>query len=157
MIHLKNVNTIHPCNVFQVEGSHPSTWIRLHECNVFTYFKCIENILHREVKNCRPVWVFRMLVAVFHIMLLLSEQSSSNTHHVCGCLQPPVEKWKTVRIVRSVRILTRPVRLVIFLSKPVALFILVRSWHPMSDFGDLVVNFYFGSQSEKKWRQTGKV
>ena len=52
MIHLKNMITIHPCNVIQVEGSHPSTWKRLHECNVFTSFKCLAAILHREVENC---------------------------------------------------------------------------------------------------------
>ena len=52
MIHLKNVNTIYACNVIQVEGSHPSNWIRLHECNIFTSFKCTATILHQEVKNC---------------------------------------------------------------------------------------------------------
>ena len=45
------MNTIHSCNVIQVEGSHPFTCIRLHECNVFTCFKCIATIWHREVKN----------------------------------------------------------------------------------------------------------
>ena len=63
MIHLQNVKALHRCNVIQVEGSHPSTKIRLHKCNVFTSFKCKATILHREVKNClykyyiKPQWV----------------------------------------------------------------------------------------------------
>ena len=48
-VHKKNVNALHSCNVIQVNGCHPSTWIPLHKCNVLTSFKCIATILCREV------------------------------------------------------------------------------------------------------------
>ena len=40
-INLKDVNTLNSWNVIQVEGWLPSTWIKLHVCNVFTLVEFI--------------------------------------------------------------------------------------------------------------------
>ena len=36
-MHLKDVNTLYSCNLIQVEGWLPSTWMTLHGGNVFTF------------------------------------------------------------------------------------------------------------------------
>ena len=36
-IHLKDVNTIHSCNLIQVKGWLPYTLTTLHGCNVITF------------------------------------------------------------------------------------------------------------------------
>ncbi len=63
-IHLKDVNTLHSCNVIQVEEWLPPTWITLHVCNVFTSFKCIVSSWRKlqgcEVKHLKHVNVTGM-------------------------------------------------------------------------------------------------
>ena len=93
MIHLKNVNTIHPCNVIQEEGSHPSTWIRLHECNVFTSFKCIATILHREVKNCHRL---HSLANFISSGLIVGLRSCGVDVWMGGCVDGWMGRWVDV-------------------------------------------------------------
>ena len=46
-IHLKDVNTLHSCNVIKVEGWLPSTWITLHVCNVFKFLLNVTSLAEK--------------------------------------------------------------------------------------------------------------
>ena len=61
-IHLKDVNTLLSCNVIQVEGWLPYTWITLHICNFFNVLSLAEQKLHEfEVKHIKYVNILNFL------------------------------------------------------------------------------------------------